>query len=249
MSLVLWRFLKPSLPQLGWISTAKSEFFVTTPLCFPTPCSNYLAFRCHPAQLFLEFPLAATILFSNLAVKPFQNWMICCWKPPGGRDCGNILRASRVNHLLRALDFVDGRDLAAKAVVARRWKQQRWWQSCIDSAGEKKWISNAPLRMRKLKELMAARFSNDVTSLVAPEPDEPAISDRSCVLSARMRVGIALDESDARLCTGCSLPGRRRHPAERHRSSRARSRFQTTSPVWSNRHAHAHKGAEREPAP
>ena len=37
-------------------------------------------------------------------------------------------------------------------------------------------------------------------------PDQPAISDRGWVLSACMRIGVALDESDRRFCSGCSLP-------------------------------------------
>ena len=90
--------------------------------------------------------------------------------------------------------------------ITKHWKQQRWWQAHIDSAVEKQWGSHAPLRMRKLKELMAARFFVDVTSLVAPGPDQPAISDRGWVLSACMRIGVALDESDRRFCSGCSLP-------------------------------------------
>ena len=90
--------------------------------------------------------------------------------------------------------------------VSKHWKQQRWWQAHIDSAIEKRWSMQAPLRLRKLKELMAARFSVDVTSLVAPGSDQAAISDRGWVLSACMRIGIALDASDARPCAGCAMP-------------------------------------------
>ena len=100
----------------------------------------------------------------------------------------------------RPLDGFDPRN------VDKHWKQQRWWQAHIDSALEKKWSTNAPLRMRKLKMLMAARFSVDVTFLVAPGPDLPAISDRGWILSARMRIGMALDDADSRLCAGCSSP-------------------------------------------
>ena len=89
--------------------------------------------------------------------------------------------------------------------VYKHWKQQRWWQSQVDSA-VKKWLATAPLRMRKLKEPMAASFSVDVTCLVAPGPDQPAISDRGWLLSARMRIGMALDKTDSRHCPGCSSP-------------------------------------------
>ena len=39
----------------------------------------------------------------------------------------------------------------------KHWKQQRWWQGQLDSAVEKHWVANGPLRLRKLKALMAAR--------------------------------------------------------------------------------------------
>ena len=38
--------------------------------------------------------------------------------------------------------------------VDKHWKQQRWWQSHIDTSAEKRWNANVPLRMRKLKDLM-----------------------------------------------------------------------------------------------
>ena len=44
------------------------------------------------------------------------------------------------------------------------------------SVVEKPWMSNAPLRLRKLKELMTGRLSVDVTSLVATGPGQPALS-------------------------------------------------------------------------
>ena len=90
--------------------------------------------------------------------------------------------------------------------VDKHWKQQRWWQSHIDTAAEKCWSANISLRMRKLKDLKAARFSVDITSLVAPGPEQPPISDRGWLLSARMRMGICLDDADLRLCAGCSMP-------------------------------------------
>ena len=74
-----------------------------------------------------------------------------------------------------------------------------------DSAVGKKWVTNAPLRLRKMKELMTARFSVDVTSLVAPGLDQPAISDRGWILCARMRIGMALDAADSRPSAGCSV--------------------------------------------
>ena len=67
-------------------------------------------------------------------------------------------------------------------------------------------MSNAPLRLRKLKELMTGRLSVDVTSRVATGPGQPALSDRGWVLSARIRIGMVLDESGSRVCAGCSLP-------------------------------------------
>ena len=60
--------------------------------------------------------------------------------------------------------------------------------------------------MRNLKALSAARFSVDVTTLVTPGPEKPAISDQGWILSARVRLGMRLDEADPRLCPGCSFP-------------------------------------------
>ena len=89
----------------------------------------------------------------------------------------------------------------------KHWKQKRWWQPQVDSAGDREEMaSHSPVRLRKLKELMAAPFSVDVTSLVAPGPDQPAISGGGWLLSARLRIGLALDEKDSRQCPGCSSP-------------------------------------------
>ena len=90
--------------------------------------------------------------------------------------------------------------------IDKHWKQQRWWKAQVDFDVEKHWVITAPLRLRKLKALMAARCSVDVTSLVAPGPDKPAISDRGWILSARLRIGMAFDEGDFRPCPGCYLP-------------------------------------------
>ena len=90
--------------------------------------------------------------------------------------------------------------------INKHWKKQSWWQAQFDSAIEKHWIASASLRMRKLKALSAARFSVDVTTLVLPGAEKPAISDQGWILSARFRLGMALDDADSRLCPGCSSP-------------------------------------------
>ena len=57
--------------------------------------------------------------------------------------------------------------------------------------------------MRKLRALSAARFSVDVTSLVTADPDHQTISDQGWLLSARSRIGMALDDADTRLALCC----------------------------------------------
>ena len=43
---------------------------------------------------------------------------------------------------------------------------------------EKRWQLNAPLRLRKLRELSAARYAADISELVANEPGKPVVTSR-----------------------------------------------------------------------
>lgn len=91
-------------------------------------------------------------------------------------------------------------------VVDKKWQKQEWWQCVVEHVVEQQWHTAAPLRLAKLKELAAARYAGDITSLVSPEDGEPELPSHGWRLCARFRLGLQLDELASRNCGAPSMP-------------------------------------------
>ena len=91
------------------------------------------------------------------------------------------------------------------------WCNQKWWQGHVSKVCESRWTSTVPLRLRKVKELNAARNAVDITALVSSDEGVSVFSSQAWQLCLRSRLGLQLGEPTEnggvpKLCPGYQVP-------------------------------------------
>ena len=89
-------------------------------------------------------------------------------------------------------------------LIARQWRRQKWWSSVVESHVIQQWNSAAPLRLRKLRELAAAKYSADATKIIQQDPELPSVSPRGWLLYTKFQLGLPLTGDNSVVkCPGC----------------------------------------------
>ena len=72
------------------------------------------------------------------------------------------------------------------------WLLLKWWTEVSERTWIEEWETLASLRLRKLRELAAARKTADATLLILRDPSKPSLSSRGWMLYTQLRFGLPL---------------------------------------------------------